>query len=374
MVLLKNARTVLPLKAGANIAVVGPSSDTHTGLVAPYFGDFLCYMPNETKGNKTYDCVPTIGEKIAQANVGGTTTIVPGIDVDSKDRSRIAEAIAAAEAADVVVLALGIDSTVEHEGWDVPDITLPGLQLSFAKEILALQKPTVLVLTGDDGTGIDELIDGASAIVRTFYSGMQGSKALASLLFGEANRWGKLPVTMYPAGYTSQLPAMGEHTGTAYAMAHGPGRSYRYYTGTPLFKFGEGLSLTTFSFVCDSVAAAAAIGSTAAAKSVNVSCTVTNTGHVVGDEVLLVYHAVGNAIREKASKLHPVPLKALVEFDRVVDLAPQASQKVAFALDVEQALSVTTADGSKVVYPGEHQLIFSTGVPGVPDVVQTVTV
>ena len=86
------------------------------------------------------------------------------------------------------------------------------------------------------------------------------------------------------------------------------------------------------------------------------------------------YHAVGNAIREKASKLHPVPLKALVEFDRVVDLAPQASQKVAFALDVEQALSVTTADGSKVVYPGEHQLIFSTGVPGVPDVVQTVTV
>jgi beta-glucosidase len=191
MVLLKNAGHTLPLKKGATIAVVGPSSNTHQGLVAPYFGDFLCYMPYETKGNKTYDCVPTIGEKIAQANVGGTTTIVPGIDVDSTNSSGIAAAVAAAQAADVVVLAIGIDSTVEHEGRDVADITLPGLQYSFAKQILALNKPTVLVLTGDDATGIEQLVAGSSAIVRTFYSGMQGSKALASLLFGEANRWGK---------------------------------------------------------------------------------------------------------------------------------------------------------------------------------------
>jgi hypothetical protein len=107
---------------------------------------------------------------------------------------------------------------------------------------------------------------------------------------------------------------------------------------------------------------------------VNISCTVTNTGHVVGDEVLLVYHAVGSVIREKASKLHPVPIKALVEFDRVVDLSPQASQKVTFALNLGKALSVTTKDGSQMVYPGQHQLIFSTGVPGVPDVIKTITV
>ena len=233
----------------------------------------------------------------------------------------------------------------------------------------------MLVLTGNDGTGIDQLIEGSDAIIRVFYPGMHGSKALSSLLFGKANRWGKLPVTMYPADYTSKLPQMGQHTGTAYAMAEAPGRSYRYYSGTPLFKFGEGLSLTSFSFTCGGIGGIGSVQANAAApKSANVSCTVTNTGNVVGDEVVLVYHAVGGAIRAKASKLHPVPLKQLVGFDRIVDLAPAKSQTVTFELNLENVLSLTTANGSKAVYPGEHQLIFSTGVPAVPDVVKEFTV
>lgn len=108
---------------------------------------------------------------------------------------------------------------------DVPDISLPGLQESFSQQVLAKGKPTVLVLTGNDGTGIDDLINGSSAIVRAFYLATHGSRALASLLFGHENRWGKQTVTMYPKGYTALLPKMGEHTGTAYAMAQPPGRS-----------------------------------------------------------------------------------------------------------------------------------------------------
>ena len=96
-----------------------------------------------------------------------------------------------------------------------------------------------------------------------------------------------------------------------------------------------------------------------------------NTGTWGGDEVVQVYNAVSDAIRKTATALHPVPIKQLVDFQRVT-VAKGASVSVAFTLDHDAALSLTAADGSRVVYPGEHSLIFSTGVPGVPDVVHTV--
>ena len=156
---------------------------------------------------------------------------------------------------------------------------------------------------------------------------------------------------------------------------------------TPLFRFGEGLSLTTFNISCspammqdqtDTNAAAAAPPTPSPPlpiyRRIIVTCTVTNTGTMVGDEVLQVYHAAGDEVRAAASKLHPVPLKQLVEFERFIDLAPGKAQSVTMSLDPDAVLALTAANGSKVVYPGEHKLIFSTGVPAVPDVVQTVAV
>ena len=154
---------------------------------------------------------------------------------------------------------------------------------------------------------------------------------------------------------------------------------------TPLFRFGEGLSLTTFNISCspammqdqtDTNAAAAPSPSPPLPiyRRIIVTCTVTNTGTMVGDEVLQVYHAAGDAVRTAASKLHPVPLKQLVEFERIIDLAPGKAQSVTMSLDPDAALALTAANGSKVVYPGEHKLIFSTGVPAVPDMVHTVAV
>lgn len=125
-------------------------------------------------------------------------------------------------------MAIGFDHTMEHEGMDAANISLPGLQESFALQVLAKKKPTVMVLMGNDCNGIDKLIGDSAAIVRAFYPATHGAKALASLLFGKANRWGKLPLTMYPDTYLKQLPPMGAHTGTAYSMSEGIGRSYRY--------------------------------------------------------------------------------------------------------------------------------------------------
>ena len=118
----------------------------------------------------------------------------------STDPATMAKALAVAKAADVVVLALGIDKSVEHEGVDRSDITLPGMQAAFAKAVYKLGKPVVLVLTNGGPLAIDDLVDGAGAIVEAFNPAF-GAPMLAATLFGAENRWGKLPYTIYPAVY-----------------------------------------------------------------------------------------------------------------------------------------------------------------------------
>lgn len=218
-----------------------------------------------------------------------------------------------------------------------------------------------------------------------------------------------MPVTMYPLGYLSLLPPMGEHTGTAYEMSAPPGRSYRYYTGKPLFAFGTGLSrkspasalqkfrasffrlnyrrdmhpesrvqrncaVTTFNFSCLPASSQTTPGPPGPIyRRLEYSCTVTNTGPVAGDQVLLVYHRAGDAVRATASALHPVPIKQLVEFQRFNAIPPGGSARTTISMEPEAALSLTTADGSRMVYPGSHELIFSTG-DAAPDQTATVTV
>eukprot|EP01062_Namystynia_karyoxenos_P064169 TRINITY_DN5706_c0_g1_i1.p1 TRINITY_DN5706_c0_g1~~TRINITY_DN5706_c0_g1_i1.p1 ORF type:complete len:758 (+),score=216.76 TRINITY_DN5706_c0_g1_i1:105-2378(+) len=339
MVLLKNDG-VLPLRAGASVAVVGPQGVTRSGLLSDYYGDDVC-MTESCSGRSCFDCIPTIAEGVAAANVGGSTSSAAGVDVASADKSGIADALALVQKADAVVLALGNDRTQEKEGHDRNDTALPGLQEYFARQVLALGKPTVLVLVNGGAIAIDNLVASPSAIVEAFNPNTVGSIALGQTLFGQSNRWGKLPVTMYPHDYIQQQPM------TNYDMAKPPGRTYRYYTGTPLYPFGFGLSYTSFSLACK-----AGAGSKYAHD-----CTVSNTGSVAGDEVVMVFHAAGSAIRKRAK--HPVPLKALVDFGRI-SLAAGASGTLSFALD-EKALRLVNENGDRVLYKGQHELIFSRG-------------
>ena len=137
-----------------------------------------------------------------------------------------------------------------------------------------------------------------------------------------------------------------------YDMTLPPGRSYRYYTGTPLFTFGQGMSYTEFGMSCTHRYASAS------SFPITVTCTVINKGNVSGDEVVQLYHSVGKQIRAVAT--HPIPLKSLVDFQRV-SLQPQASVNVVFKVD-ETAFSLVTNDGTKTVYRGEHAMILSRGV------------
>lgn len=107
-------------------------------------------------------------------------------------------------------------------------------------------------------------------------------------------------------------------------------------------------------------------------RRIEYTCEVHNIGAISGDEVLMVFHRAGQAVRKTASALHPVPIKQLVEFHRFNAVPAGGSQTVAISMD-PQVLSLTTHDGSLKIYPGEHELVFSTGASS-PDQIVTITV
>ena len=192
MVLLKNDGGLLPLKAGSKLAVVGPMGVTNQ-LMSDYAGgtgEAGCWP------NSDDSCVSTIAQSIEAANKGGQTTSAKGVDINSKSVDGIAAALALAKAADTVVLVIGNDRSQEHEGHDRPDTALPGQQESFAEQVLALKKPTLLILSNGGQLAIDNLVGGSAAIVECF-NPAHGTPALAELLFGTQNRWGKVGTPRY---------------------------------------------------------------------------------------------------------------------------------------------------------------------------------
>merc|ERR1712232_91861 len=119
------------------------------------------------------------------------------------------------------------------------NISLQGLQEPFTLQVLELcanlSIPAAVVLINGGAVAIDPVLPAAPAIIEAFYPSNRGAEALAMAIFGEANRWGKLPITMYNKEYTDHVDFH------SFDMAKAPGRTYKYYTGRPLFPFGHGL-------------------------------------------------------------------------------------------------------------------------------------
>jgi len=211
--------------------------------------------------------------------------------------------------------------------------------------VLSIGKPVILVLVNGGQVALDDLVDGPSAIVEAFNPNTIGGTALALSLFGFENRWGKLPYTIYPY-HVMQAFDMKDHS-----MSKAPGRTHRYFTGKAVYPFGYGLSLTTFEIRCHPVDSSNDLMT-------NFQCLVWNLGGVTGDEVVQVYHSAGDDVRAAAN--HPVPLRSLVDFDRVrVD--PGKVQIINFRFDLN-VFGLVNEHGDKVVYPGTHKLFFTNGV------------
>ncbi|GAB5353678.1 hypothetical protein AAMO2058_000054800 [Amorphochlora amoebiformis] len=367
---LREKQRILPLPKGKTIAVIGPQAVSQHGLFSDYYGDAVCF-------NKTWSCVRTIAEAIANANSDGHTYIAKGVNISDDSTYGIPEAIEYSLKSDIVVLVLGIDFTVEHEGKDRDSITLPPLQQTLALSILALQKPTVLILVNGGMVSIEELMDPfpmqPNAIIEAFYPA-KGADQLARTLFGDLNRWGRLPVSIYPTSYITQLH-MADYNITKY-----PGRTYRYHKAKPLFNFGDGLSYSTFEFAPKSnlspepkisseptISTESTISSESkiasepkivvdfGEKNINISAVIRNSEGPEGDCVVLIFCTPSVDVAGKIDT--PVPMQYLIAFERFT-LPKDSTLAITIQADIDD-LKLVDSHGNRKLISGSYTLKIS---------------
>jgi beta-glucosidase len=231
-----------------------------------------------------------------------------------------AEALKAAREADAVVLFLGLTSRLEGEempvqiegfrGGDRTRIDLPAPQQRLMERVVAVGKPTILVLLNGSALAVNWAQDHVPAILEAWYPGQAAGTAIADVLFGDYDPAGRLPVTFYKD--VTDLPAFED-----YRMA---GRTYRYFEGTPLYSFGHGLSYTTFRYTKVRTSAP----SLSPDGTITVRADITNTGKRAGDEVVQLY------VRHLGSKVAR-PKRDLRGYARVA-LSPGQTRTVTFPL------------------------------------------
>ena len=350
LVLAKNAGGALPLKKGLTLAILGPQATAQEALLGDYYADAVCPGSSSFANVVGYGCVPTLAAAFAEANAGagGSTLVHLGVTIKGNDSSWGA-ALAAAAAADAVVLALGTDRTVAEEGGDLSRISLPGLQSAFALAVLAAAgpgKPVVFLLVSSFPVAFEELYAQLPAVVLAYNPGM-GAAAVAAAVFGDTNRWGRSVFTHYPANYTSAV-ALNDFGMVPSAV--NPGRTYRYYTGAAgaaTIRFGAGLSYNTLAVAC--------AGAGSGSGSLTVACNVTSKTGPAGDQVLQVFHRASPAVIARVAGAHPVPLLTCVDVQRIT-IPAGATVPVVFTLPEGYALSLVNATGARNAYAGEHYL------------------
>ena len=269
------------------------------------------------------------------------------------------EALAAAEAADLVIMVMGLSSKVEGEempvsipgfvGGDRTDIGLPDPQEALIREVAAVGTPVVLVLLNGSALAVNWAADHMPAIVEAWYPGQAAGSAIADVLFGDTNPAGRLPVTFYRS--VEQLPPFRE-----YAMKE---RTYRYFTGDPLFPFGHGLSYTRFQYSHLRVPGQVEIG-----DDVTVEVRVKNSGEMAGEEVVQLY-----VTDLEASA--PVPVRSLQGFERV-HLEPGEEKTLSFTITPRQ-ISLIDSAFQRVLEPGSFEVSVGGKQPGFAGVADTPT-
>jgi len=255
----------------------------------------------------------------------------------------------AVKKADLIVAVLGLAGELEGEempisvegfsGGDRTSLDLPRAQEDLLKDLVASGKPVVVVLMNGSALSVNWADQHANAILEAWYPGEEGGTAVAEALAGDFSPGGRLPLTFYKS--VDQLPAFDE-----YNMKD---RTYRYFTGEPLYRFGFGLSYTSFEYSNLSFNKT----SLDASDSLTASVDVKNIGNIAGDEVVEVYLT------------HPgvegAPLRALVGMQRV-HLEPGATQNVKVNVP-NRGLSVVDANGAVKIAPGELQVWVGGGQP-----------
>ncbi|MFO8008905.1 MAG: glycoside hydrolase family 3 C-terminal domain-containing protein [Candidatus Brocadiia bacterium] len=342
IVLLKNEGDLLPLpKDLKRIAVVGPCADTWDALRGNYHGLAARYV------TLLMGILDEAGPGTDVQHIGGS-----GLVDEEQRPEHWGSPEEHAAGADVIVAVLGLTPRLEGEEGatdlsedkgDRVHIGLPPAQEDLLRKLHATGKPVVLVLTGGSPLAIPWAAENIPAILMAWYGGQAGGQAVGEVLFGDYNPAGRLPLTFVKG--LEQLPPFED-----YAMQ---GRTYRFMDEEPLFRFGYGLSYTTFAYSDLKLSAQ----EVSADEPVTVRVTVRNTGERSGDEVVQLY------VSDVEASV-PVPRHHLEGFRRV-HLEAGEERTVSLALLPEQLVAYDDG-GNAFVEPGEFVISVGGGQPDDP--------
>ncbi|MFP5204144.1 MAG: glycoside hydrolase family 3 N-terminal domain-containing protein [Acidobacteriota bacterium] len=341
--LLKNENGIAPLDLGKikTLAVIGPNADRT--LLGGYSGrprhEITVLQGVREKVGKKVKVLYSEGCKITIGGNWNQDQVVPSDP--EEDRKQIAEAVRVARRADAIVLAIGGNEQTSREAWglnhmgDRTSLDLIGRQEELVKAMVATGKPVIVFLFNGRPLSINWLAENVPVIYECWYLGQQTGRAVADVLFGDANPGGKLPIS---------VPRSAGHLPAFYNYKPSARRGYLFDDVSPLYAFGFGLSYTTFS-----------IGKPRLSRSTikrdgstRVSVEVTNTGPRAGAEVVQLY------IRDLVSSVTR-PVKELKGFHKV-HLAPGESTIVAFDI-APDLLKFYGVDMKCVVEPGDFELM-----------------
>ena len=384
IILLKNKNNLLPLdKNVKSIAVIGPHADNLRSVFAGYsmpatlemlkgtikrmtgeknaphekatmagVGDALEAGVTKEKSNDLKKMKPGSGlikqmgkilfkdsntfikesfnsitlKQAIQQQVGDSTKIhyAEGCGIVDLSTKGFHKALRAAEASDVVVLALGgksgwMDAT-SGEGQDRSDLNLPGVQEDLLKAIVETGKPVVLVLFHGRPLTINRAAENVDAILDGWFPGQEGARAIGSVLFGDINPSGKLALTIPRS--VGQVPIYYNHkVGSGYSksnMGFFEHQGYNNEPSTPLYPFGFGMSYTQFQYSSLEITPA----NPTTQGVVSIHCTIENTGKCCGEEVVQLY------LHDREARVTR-PIKELKGFTKV-SLEPGQTCSVVF--------------------------------------------
>lgn len=319
IVLLKNKDNTLPLAKNNKVFVTGPTANMlsvlNGGWTITWQGNEETLYPQEK-----FTILEAIQSEIPKAQV----SYAEGVTFDKEGNTD--EAVKLAGSSDVVVLCLGEPAYCETPG-NIYDLTLPDAQINYAKKLKAAGKKLVVVLVQGRPRVMNEIAEIADAIMVGFLPGMEGGRAIADILFGDANPSGKLPVT-YPKS----------PNGITF-YDYKPIEKFDANGYKPQFEFGFGLSYTTFAYANLKLSS----NEISENGTLTVTVDVKNTGKIKGKEVVQLYltDLFGSVSR---------PNRQIKGFDKI-ELAPGETRTVSFTVNKDH-LSFIGRENKRIVEPG----------------------
>ena len=335
--MLKNAKfadgaPLLPLSAShKRIALIGPLADNASEMIGAWGG-----ARDETD---TITLRKAFTERALQT--GSTLLYAQGTKIDDPSQAGFAEAVQAAQSADVAVLALGESNSMSGEGGSRANLDLPGNQQQLLEAVTATGKPIVLLVFSGRPLVLNWAAQHVAAIMELWFPGTEAGHAVADVLYGDVSPSGKLPMSFPRAVgqeplYYNQFPTGRPAVGVD--LSHPPTGEDRFlsrYIDVPnsaLFPFGFGLSYSTFSYqavhVSKNTILLADAQASRATPLVEATATVTNTGSRVATEVVQCY------VRNLGASIEQ-PVRSLKGFQRVT-LAPGESKQITFPLGFKE--------------------------------------